>query len=94
MTPLSILRPDPIKGEEGKRAIIHCASGNRTQHAARMLLQAGHAEVTHLKGGIAAWKRAGLPVAADADPAPGPDHRRFAGGAGRGAGQLSRQTAA
>ena len=65
LAPLSALRPEQIKVREGKRAVIYCASGNRTQHAAKMLLQAGHDEVIHLQGGIAAWARAGFPMASD-----------------------------
>ena len=65
LAPLSALRPEQIKAGEGKRAVLYCASGNRTQHAAKMLLQAGHDEVIHLKGGITAWVRAGFPIASD-----------------------------
>lgn len=65
LAPLSTLRADQIKAAQGKRAVLYCASGNRTRHAAKMLLEAGHAEAIHLKGGIAAWKQAGFPLAAD-----------------------------
>jgi rhodanese-related sulfurtransferase len=46
----------------GRRLVLQCGSGKRSLTAAHRLLAAGHAHVTHLEGGIQAWKAAGLPV--------------------------------
>lgn len=43
----------------GTPIIIVCRSGSRSNHAARLLASAG-IEVANLKGGLAAWKSAGL----------------------------------
>jgi rhodanese-related sulfurtransferase len=50
--------PDP----RGRKLALHCASGARSTKAAQTLLAGGRDEVVHLKGGLAAWKAAGLPV--------------------------------
>lgn len=55
---------------EGRRLVLHCAGGRRSLTAAHQLQHAGHVEVTHLGGGLAAWKAAGLPVVR-IDPATG-----------------------
>jgi rhodanese-related sulfurtransferase len=47
---------------EGRRLVLHCAGGRRSLMAARKLQSAGHDQVTHLAGGLEAWKAAGLPV--------------------------------
>lgn len=50
-------------GEDGETiAVFHCASGNRTRMNAERLLATGFKKIYHLKGGIAAWKAAGLPT--------------------------------
>jgi hydroxyacylglutathione hydrolase len=41
--------------------IVHCQGGGRSAIAASILQRAGH-RVTNMKGGIRAWKEAGLPV--------------------------------
>lgn len=47
---------------EGRKLVLHCGGGVRSLKAAHKLLEAGHAHVTHVDGGLAAWKAAGLPV--------------------------------
>lgn len=42
--------------------VLHCKSGRRSAEAAARLLNAGRGTVTHLAGGIEAWKAAGLKV--------------------------------
>jgi rhodanese-related sulfurtransferase len=44
--------------------IFHCQSGARTAMHGRRLAQCGIRDVFVLAGGIAAWKRAGLPTKA------------------------------
>jgi rhodanese-related sulfurtransferase len=63
--PLSRFDPAQLQAANGKRVVLHCNSGNRSAQAARLLLGAGAAEVTHLTGGITAWRHAGFPVERD-----------------------------
>lgn len=51
-------------GELPKEPAIHliCASGHRSQAAARILEKAGFANVSSVRGGTAAWTRVGLPL--------------------------------
>lgn len=64
--PLSRLEAAELALRQGRPVIFHCASGGRTaQNAARLAARAGGCEAYVVAGGIAAWKRAGLPVAED-----------------------------
>ena len=56
---------DSALGVTGTTIIYHCKSGNRTRMNAPLLARATEAEAFILDGGIEAWKKAGLPVAAD-----------------------------
>jgi rhodanese-related sulfurtransferase len=47
---------------DGRRLVLQCGSGIRSRTAAQKLLLAGHPHATHLAGGIAAWRAAGLKV--------------------------------
>lgn len=60
LVPLS--RFDPGAVPVGKTVVLHCKSGRRSAEAAARL---GGAGVYQLKGGIDAWKGAGLPVASN-----------------------------
>ncbi|PIV73169.1 MAG: sulfurtransferase [Rhodobacteraceae bacterium CG17_big_fil_post_rev_8_21_14_2_50_65_11] len=68
--PLATLRmkADPASPEQlpafrsGKPVVLYCASGARSQMAARMLRQMGLEEVYNL-GGLADWQRAGGHIA-------------------------------
>ena len=42
--------------------LVVCASGHRSQTAARTLVKLGFGQVYDLKGGLAAWQRQGLPL--------------------------------
>ncbi|CAM5350393.1 rhodanese family protein [Pseudomonas aeruginosa] len=46
--------------------IFHCRSGNRTQVNAQTLSACAACDAYVLEGGLDAWKKAGLPVVADA----------------------------
>jgi rhodanese-related sulfurtransferase len=48
--------------DPGRPAILYCAAGSRSALAVATLESLGYRDVAHLDGGIAAWKRAGLPV--------------------------------
>ncbi len=60
--PLSRLAP--IASGSAKAIIFHCRSGARTSMNAARLGAAAGCQAYLLAGGIDAWKRAGLPVAA------------------------------
>ena len=59
--PLSTFDPSALP-TEGRKLVLHCGSGKRSMMAAHKLQTAGHDHLTHLAGGIQAWKAAGLPV--------------------------------
>ncbi len=61
LVPLGTLDPQALAG---RRVVLHCASGARSARGAARLADAG-VDVAHLSGGIAAWRRDGLPVAED-----------------------------
>jgi rhodanese-related sulfurtransferase len=43
--------------------IVHCASGARSTIASSILLASGVRDVINLRGGLAAWRNAGLAMA-------------------------------
>ncbi len=45
-----------------KPIIVVCARGNRSAAAAAQLRKLGFAEVLSLRGGIAAWQQANMPL--------------------------------
>ncbi len=62
LLPLSRFDPSQIAEEAGRQVVLHCRSGARSAQAARQLLGAGRPAAHHLRGGIRAWRAAGLPV--------------------------------
>lgn len=48
-----------------KRLLFYCAYGERSAMAVKMAQDAGLRTACHLKGGLDAWKKAGLPLATD-----------------------------
>lgn len=52
----------PALGQPGVQLLLYCAVGWRSALAALTLQQMGVAGVSHLGGGLAAWKAAGGPV--------------------------------
>ncbi len=63
LTPMSTLDPHSLdEVVAGRRPVLYCRSGNRSGREAQALLAAGLPEITHLRGGIQAWRAAGLPV--------------------------------
>ena len=53
--PLSTFDPQALP-REGRRLVLQCAGGVRSAKAAHKLLDAGFGHVTHLAGGLQAWK--------------------------------------
>lgn len=58
--PVSSLNPEKLP--RGKTAILYCGLGKRSAAAAEQLVQAGFDNVATVEGGIAGWKRSGLPT--------------------------------
>jgi len=59
LLPLSGFDAEVFPTLPGKKLVLHCAVGKRSEAAGRMLLNEGHAEVLHMTGGMDAWKAAG-----------------------------------
>ncbi|HAN46093.1 MAG TPA: hypothetical protein DCQ32_06020 [Cyanobacteria bacterium UBA8156] len=57
--PLSRFRPEDLPATE-KPVVLYCQSGNRSAQA---VARVGDRPVSHLQGGILAWKEGGHPVA-------------------------------
>jgi rhodanese-related sulfurtransferase len=62
LVPLSRFNPEQIPIEEDKTLVVYCQSSNRSRQAAQKLFDAGFAKVTHLQGGLNAWKQLGYPT--------------------------------
>lgn len=63
--PLSSLNPAAIEIQADCQTILCCQSGRRSTQAAQKLFEAGFSDVTHLAGGLAAWKTAGYATQID-----------------------------
>jgi addiction module HigA family antidote len=59
LLPLSSFDPEFFPTLPGKKIIIHCAVGKRSEAAGKMLLNEGHPGIIHMTGGMDAWKAAG-----------------------------------
>jgi rhodanese-related sulfurtransferase len=68
--PLSSFDAEHLPTEDERPIVLHCAGGMRSLSAANRRLAAGIKAATHMKGGINAWKAAGLPTI-KVDPATG-----------------------
>ena len=62
LLPLSKFDISQIPTNPHKKLVLHCQSGNRSAQAAQKLLANGVEQVTHLQGGLTAWKQAGYPT--------------------------------
>ena len=60
--PLSTLDPASLPDGAGKTVVLQCAGGKRSAMAVDKCRKANQAIETHLAGGLAAWKAAGLPT--------------------------------
>jgi rhodanese-related sulfurtransferase len=68
--PLSVFDPAKLPAQDRKPIVFHCGSGLRSAMVAKKCIAAGFGAVTHIDGGIAAWKKAGLSFVA-IDPTTG-----------------------
>ena len=73
--PLSGFDPASLPRDGSRRIILQCGTGRRSAVAARLLLDGGEDEASHLAGGLKAWKEAGLPLTS-VDPATGRPRQR------------------
>lgn len=62
LAPLSQFQNEDFGELRDKSAVFHCYSGGRTGSNAGLLTSKGFRDAYHLKGGIVAWKAAGLPT--------------------------------
>ncbi len=62
LLPMSSFDPELFPVIPGKKIILHCAIGKRSEAAGKMLLSEGHPGAIHLTGGMDAWKAAGFPT--------------------------------
>ena len=60
--PLSRFNPAALPAANGKTVVLHCAGGVRSAQALDLCRKSGAEVKHHLKGGINAWKAAGLPT--------------------------------
>jgi rhodanese-related sulfurtransferase len=60
--PLSTFNPAALPDAAGKTIVLQCAGGKRSAMAVDKCRKANQAIETHLDGGLAAWKAAGLPT--------------------------------
>lgn len=51
-----------LKLDKSKPVFVYCAAGARSKNAASVLVDLGFKQVFDLRGGLHAWKSAGLPV--------------------------------
>jgi rhodanese-related sulfurtransferase len=59
LVPLSSFEAEAVATEPGKRVVLYCAGGPRSQQAAAVLVAQGRRPVWTLDGGIYAWRRQG-----------------------------------
>jgi rhodanese-related sulfurtransferase len=68
--PLSTFDPALLPRDEQRPIVFHCGSGKRSATAFAASASAGVPLRAHMRGGIGAWKLAGLPIVM-IDPASG-----------------------
>lgn len=61
LMPMPFFRADRLPTQAGKRIVLHCGSGMRSQKMAKLASEAGYDPIAHLEGGFAAWKHAKKP---------------------------------
>jgi rhodanese-related sulfurtransferase len=68
LIPLDKLRADPDAALPNRDALIVfvCAKGIRSMTAAKLAERLGYANIYNVDGGLAAWTKAGLPLASAA----------------------------
>lgn len=67
LLPMSDFEPEALPYVAGKKTILMCLGGIRSAAVGQRLLRNGHAMAIHLKGGLNAWKDAGLATLTEQD---------------------------
>ena len=62
LSPMSDFELETWPSVPGKKVIISCLGGGRSAAIARKLIASGQGWAIHLKGGLNAWRDAGLPT--------------------------------
>jgi len=62
LSPMSDFELETWPSFPGRKVIISCLGGVRSAAVARKLISAGQGWAIHLKGGLNAWRDAGLPT--------------------------------
>ncbi len=60
LLPLSAFDPDLFPSVPGKKVVLHCAVGKRSETAGKMLLANGYSDIIHMTGGMEEWKKSGF----------------------------------
>ena len=68
--PLSTFDPQRLPIDASRDVVLHCGSGKRSMDALKRCQAAGVNITAHVRGGLMAWKSAGLPTVR-IDPATG-----------------------
>lgn len=66
LSPMSDFEVETWPSIPGKKIIISCLGGVRSAAVARKLIASGQGWAIHLKGGLNAWRDAGLPTISQA----------------------------
>ncbi|MEY5032040.1 MAG: hypothetical protein RL354_1071 [Planctomycetota bacterium] len=66
LMPLGALTPEKVRALGARRVLIHCKSGRRGGDATARCAALAGIEVRNVRGGIEAWRAAGLPTVVDA----------------------------
>ncbi|MGB7445239.1 MAG: rhodanese-like domain-containing protein [Coleofasciculaceae cyanobacterium] len=59
LIPLSRFEPAEIANNSNQQLVLYCQTGNRSRQAAQKLFAIGWSKVSHLQGGLNAWKQFG-----------------------------------
>lgn len=61
LMPMASFDGTKLPSQQGKRIVLMCGSGVRSEKMAQAALKAGEARIAHLDGGFGAWKEAKRP---------------------------------
>lgn len=62
LLPLTQLPAEYTQLDPNQKTVVYCRSGSRSTQAARFLSNQGFSDVSNVKGGLIAWKKAHLPT--------------------------------
>ncbi|MGV6801490.1 MAG: rhodanese-like domain-containing protein [bacterium] len=62
--PMATLDPVKLPNQDARKMVLMCGTGIRSAKVAQLCLQNGYQNVTHMKGGLNAWKLEGFDTVA------------------------------